>query len=703
MTNIFRSLSFTITQAVYSIIPDIYNVFMDLASNRYFSEKSIKELSGNIYTIISVCMLFALGIKLLSAIVNPDLLDDKKKGAKKVFINCALSVFLIILIPIGFEKLYELQKDVVKNQLVEKLVLGMDTSEQSKPGQILAAYAFSSFCHPKDTVSSEKIANSGGNLYNKALQEDINLISKLDDVINSKTNGEYDIEYNTLISPIVGVVLDYQLILLCMDTALRTIKLGLLELIAPIVLCGFIFAGSDLLQRWFKEVISTFTLLFIKIGTVSFLVFGLSLLPDFLKNFSDKSIFYRGFLRVFMLIGLLQVIHILPDIIKKIFNVDVKLRGGIRGRLGEMAGVGKLAQGAWDKLKNAGLKIGAGAGLVAAAVGSGALPFAFSAGAGVLGAMGHHQWKKGFGNTRAWKDRGAGRVIRRFGSGAKGIWTGLSTKGGVGKSIEAAKKSYNESEIGMLDAATKKDGIISSIKKSFGIGEDGRITDVVRHIQNGDNYNATVEAIRKSKLLGNNIAKELKRNHISNDVVKLTQDYSLAAKDEAISSAISSKYNTIKDKVQSMIDNETNQATQDQLRDYLGQYLSQHMSSTELVAAIGSMTGMVSAANSINGDSEKLQRLLQTTISTGDNEGRTFMELLTGGTGRIKIGSLGDEVSAFKTTADSRKSDVDAAKNVYKLDDNQKAAIDKTMDSINVTAKTYASTQASEFVDESTV
>ncbi len=695
MANIFRSLSFNITQAVYTIIPALYGVFMDLASNRYFSEKSIKELSGNIYTIISVCMLFALGIKLLSAIVNPDLLDDKKKGAKKVFINCALSVFLIILIPIGFDKLYELQDDVVSNQLVEKLVLGMDTSEQSKPGQILAAYAFSSFCHPKDTVSSEKIANSGGNLYNKALQEDINLISKLDDVINSKTNGEYDIEYNTLIAPIVGVVLDYQLILLCMDTALRTIKLGLLELIAPIVLCGFIFAGSDLLQRWFKEVISTFTLLFIKIGTVSFLVFGLSLLPDFLNNFSDKSIFYRGFLRVFMLIGLLQVIHILPDIIKKIFNVDVKLRGGIRGRLGEMAGVGKLAQNAWDKVKTAGLKIGAAAGIAA----SGLVGLTAATGLGVAA----YQWKKGFGNTRAWRDRGAGRVIRRFGSGAKGIWTGLSTKGGVGKSIEAAKKSYNESEIGMLDAATKKDGIISSIKKSFGIGEDGRITDVVRHIQNGDNYNATVEAIRKSKLLGNNIAKELKRNHISDDVVKLTQDYSLAAKDEAISSAISSKYNTINDKVQSMIDNETNAATQNQLRDYLGNYKKGDMSSTELVAAIGSIAGMDSAANSIKSDSDKLQRLLQTTISTGENEGRTFMDFLAGNTGRINIGTLGDEVSAFKTTADSRKSDVDAAKNIYKLDDNQKAAIDKTMDSINVTAKTYASTQASKFVDESTV
>ena len=53
MKNIFRSLSFNIVQAVYPLIPDLYGVFQDLASNRYFTQDAIRTLSGNIYIIMT--------------------------------------------------------------------------------------------------------------------------------------------------------------------------------------------------------------------------------------------------------------------------------------------------------------------------------------------------------------------------------------------------------------------------------------------------------------------------------------------------------------------------------------------------------------------------------------------------------------------------------------------------------------------------
>ena len=351
MTNIIRSLSFAIVQAIYPLIPDLYGVVMDLASNRYFTTEAIRTLSGNIYIVISVCMLFALGIKLISAIVNPDMLTDQKKGVKSVAMHAIFAVFLIVLIPIGFDKLYEVQGDVVENQLIEKIVLGMDTDEDSEPGQILAAYAFASFCQPNENVSVEALSSSGSDLYNKAITEDISKIKEMDGVINSKTDGVYDLEYNAIISPAVGIYLIYQLIMMAMDMALRTIKLGVLQLITPVILCAYVVAGTDILQKWAKMVISTFVLLFLKIAMISFMIYGLSLLPDFLDNFSDKSFWYRGFLRLFMIIGLLQLIKQIPDIINNIFGTSIKSRGGIRGRLGEMAAVGDLAQRGWDQLR----------------------------------------------------------------------------------------------------------------------------------------------------------------------------------------------------------------------------------------------------------------------------------------------------------------------------------------------------------------
>ena len=349
MENIFRSLSFNIVQAVYPLIPDLYGIIIDIGSNQYFTAEAIQKLSSNIYLVISVCMLFALGISLISAIVNPDLFSDKKKGVKSVALRSVAAIFLIILIPMGFNKLYEVQSDVVKNQLVEKIVLGMDPNVSNDPGQILAAYGFASFCEPHETVSSQALSSQGADLYNKALTEDISYIKQMDGVINSKTNGEYDLEYNAIIAPAVGIYLLYQMIIIAIDIALRTIKLGMLQLIAPIILCGYVIAGTDILQKWFKMVMSTFVLLFLKMAMIAFMIFGLSLLPDFLENFSSKSFWYRGFLRMFIIIGLLQLIKQIPEIINNIFGANIKDRGGIRGRLGEMAGVGALAQRGWDQ------------------------------------------------------------------------------------------------------------------------------------------------------------------------------------------------------------------------------------------------------------------------------------------------------------------------------------------------------------------
>ncbi|MBO6244351.1 MAG: hypothetical protein J6O41_07325 [Clostridia bacterium] len=373
MENIFRSLSFTITQLVYPLISYLYNIFELIAKNQFFTNSDIEALSQNIYIIISACMLFTLGLKLLSAIVNPDALDGEsggkgtKRTAKSIFFSILIALFLIILIPIGFNWLYTIQSNdketgILDRHLVEKIVLGTDTTEDHVPGQILASYAFASFCHPRETVSVESIANDGGNLYNLAITENIEYIRDMDGVINSKTDGEYDIEYHAILSPAVGLFLTYEMILICIDIALRSIKLGLLQLITSVVLCGYVVAGSDLLKRWAKEVMSTYLIVYIKIAAMSFMVYGLSLLEGFLDrlDFADDSAGFwsRGLIRVFVIIGLLQLVRQLPDLINKIFGTNIQRRGGIRGRLGEMAAVGDIAQRAWDQLRTHPLQTG---------------------------------------------------------------------------------------------------------------------------------------------------------------------------------------------------------------------------------------------------------------------------------------------------------------------------------------------------------
>ena len=47
---------------------------------------------------------------------------------------------------------------------------------------------------------------------------------------------------------------------------------------------------------------------------------------------------------------ILQLVKQLPQLINTIFGTNIKDAGGLKGRLGEMAGVGKLAQDGLNKL-----------------------------------------------------------------------------------------------------------------------------------------------------------------------------------------------------------------------------------------------------------------------------------------------------------------------------------------------------------------
>ena len=362
--NILRKISFALTETIITVIPSVYNIFERIGSHEFFSSEAIQNISNNIYILVSVCMLFAFGIKLLNTIVNPDIIDDKKKGTKKTFINGVIAVVLISVVPFLFDILYKVQFQVLgtdeqtgeHHNLIQKIVFGTDGEYDS--GSLRAGYTFAAFCYPNETVSNTGLTVQGGNYYNKVTRGEIQYIDKVGDAINDEINGEYELNYHIILAPLAGGYVLYQVILMCIDIAFRSVKLGILQLMAPLVICAFIFAGTDMLTRWIKEVISTYVIVFVKVAAITFMVYALSLLPDLfdrlgLVDSTRDSWAAKGFIRVAFLIGLLQLVKKLPEIINKIFgtSLDTNGDGGIRGRLGAMAGVGAAAQRAWDALR----------------------------------------------------------------------------------------------------------------------------------------------------------------------------------------------------------------------------------------------------------------------------------------------------------------------------------------------------------------
>ena len=56
--------------------------------------------------LVSVVMLFAFSVVILSAIVNPDLLGDNKKGVTALFKRSILALVMMVAVPLLFDILY---------------------------------------------------------------------------------------------------------------------------------------------------------------------------------------------------------------------------------------------------------------------------------------------------------------------------------------------------------------------------------------------------------------------------------------------------------------------------------------------------------------------------------------------------------------------------------------------------------------------
>ena len=451
MDDLFRKLLLTLCDFVYSGIPGLYKTFYALASADLFSADDIQKFASNIYILISVIMLFAFGVKLIEAIVNPDLLADTKKGTAGVFKRAIIALGLIVFIPYGFNKIYDIQSSFLNSNFFEKLIIGNtsinnysnDNCSDVSAGQIMAGTALHQFLYPKDysnvviTEENESIAEE----YNEIMVCDISKLGDFGDVINEKDGGKYTFHFDGLFALGAGIFLIYELVILCIDTALRLVKLGFLQLIAPIIVSAYIFTGADNLVKYLKEVGSTFAQIFVRVAAFAFYILVLSKIESVIGKI-DSAAGKWG--TIFFLIGALQFVKLVPNLLGSLFGMNIQNKGGIKGRLGEMAGVGGLAQKAWGAVK----------GLSGAAL---AAPLA-AAGKGI-GFLGKRVGS-GMNTLTNNKFKGLGHNLAGGLSAGKSMIKGAAGSGGFIKGIYGAKKGLKDNNFykeKMFDRNAKKD------------------------------------------------------------------------------------------------------------------------------------------------------------------------------------------------------------------------------------------------------
>ena len=316
-SDIFRSLFFLIDKGIHWLIMELYNLFMAISGENIFTNENFEMFSKRIYAFVGIFMLFRLTFSLITYLVNPDKINDKNIGVGKLSTNVVVVLVLILFVPTIFSWAMNLQGLLLKNQTMERLILGIDgdAETQNKAGGLISWTVFSTFLYPEDGETPQKYQDAEAAHDMRLMDEGEEYNRKKDGADGQK---EYVYSYTPVISTVFAGFTAYLLITFCVQIAVRTVKLGFLQLVAPIPIMSYVDPKSSqngAFSNWVKLCVSTYLELFIRIAALSFVVLIIGLLNTNIQN-TDNI-----FIKVFLLLGALVFAQQAPKLLTDMFGM----------------------------------------------------------------------------------------------------------------------------------------------------------------------------------------------------------------------------------------------------------------------------------------------------------------------------------------------------------------------------------------------
>ncbi len=346
-----RNVFGVIDNIIFSLIAIVYDIILQITKIEIFSpdSKSVQDITGRIYGLLAIIMLFKVSFSLISYLVNPDGMTDKSKGAQKIIANVLIVLMLIIITPTAFTKLYQAQNAILEDNIIPKFILGRpeETLEGNK------SYYMSSKCEEEGFNMSS--TNTDGNfisllIFRPFYQIESSRGNSRDDIasyceigtngnaqvalytlnlsiLNSAPNGikdTYVIDYKFFLSTITGIIVLLIFISFCFDIAVRCIKLGFLQIIAPVPIISYIDpkSGKDgMFKKWLKEVGKTWASLFIRLVGLFFAVSIIELIVN--QNIFAQVGSHKLWVELFVIIGAFIFAKQLPKLIENILGIKL--------------------------------------------------------------------------------------------------------------------------------------------------------------------------------------------------------------------------------------------------------------------------------------------------------------------------------------------------------------------------------------------
>ncbi len=374
---------------VYWLINISYQTFLAISQIRIFSDEDIYDLSQRIYILIGVFALFFVAYALLTAIVNPDNSKKDDKSLGKIVPNIAVAIIGIAIVPAVFNIMYDVQHAVLCGNVIPKLVLGnsyndgfdIDNTNSNKLGSQMATLLFKSFFYVQDENGDPADLSQADTIASTIYENDCNGSGclTLSQAYKNAENGSSFFSFRNfsdavvdgkagylfIVSTLAGGFCVYVLVSLCLDMALRAVKLSYLQIIAPLPLLTTIIPGQKkVLTNWIKKTTSCFIEVFVRLFVVIFIAYIMRTLDQVLTNLRGTGGIYCGdistivwlLVKAATIVGLFWFIKIAPKLISDITGMDSKgFKLGIKDKLAESGAfqvVGGLGAGATAGVRN---------------------------------------------------------------------------------------------------------------------------------------------------------------------------------------------------------------------------------------------------------------------------------------------------------------------------------------------------------------
>ena len=400
---ILRSLFGTIDGILGWAASTLYKLIVQIANVDIFGNY-IYTMMGRIYTFLAIFMLFKLSISVVNYVLNPDQLTDKSKGFGKLIQNVIIVMALIIMTPQIFNWAYKLQAAILNTNVLYTIVTGKPNDSSYDPsdlqgltskeivailtknaedsGDMIKYELLSTFIYNEHSEDKHTAVKSDGTLCNKETTGSYSAAYDClmdGDTINNTSGSSSDKhygakkgfrnEYKILVSTLCIGFAAYVFLVTAFDVALRCVKLGALQLMAPVPIISMLDPNSGksgMFSKWLKECKNTYLSLFTRLIAVYFaveVIRGLTEPGRFVWYGTDVAVGF-GFVKVFVILGLLMFAKQLPKFIEDATGIKMDTGGlNLKKKLDSVPGLNAAK----------GLAAGAAVGTVGAFTGAGAL------------------------------------------------------------------------------------------------------------------------------------------------------------------------------------------------------------------------------------------------------------------------------------------------------------------------------------------